>query len=140
MRTIEDIHAALQGIVDAAAGRSLTDDEVGQYEALENELKAVQRSEEIRARQEAYHAPAPGLAAPVAPARPDNGLDVAFEAYLRTGRPNADLTLVSNAQGEGQGPEGGYLVPDGFRQKLVDRMKAFGGIANVVETITTGDG
>ncbi len=28
-------------------------------------------------------------------------------------------------------------MPDGFRKKLVDRMKAFGGLANVVETVTT---
>lgn len=143
MRTIEDIHAALQAIVDAAEGRSLTDDEVTQYEALETELQQVQRTDEIRARQTAYNAPAPApLLAPVAAPAPDGGLDTAFENYLRTGRPNADISdlQVTNAQGESAATEGGYLVPEGFRQKIVDRMKAFGGIANVAETITTSTG
>lgn len=31
-------------------------------------------------------------------------------------------------------------MPDGFREKLVDRMKAFGGLAGVVEEITTATG
>jgi HK97 family phage major capsid protein len=62
-----------------------------------------------------------------------------FRAYLRTGRVNADLTPV-NAQGTSSGPGGGFLVPETFRERLVDRRKAFGGLANVVDTITTTTG
>src|SRR5207244_3767820 len=44
------------------------------------------------------------------------------------------------AQSEGVASEGGFLVPDEFRTKLVERLKAFGGLANVVDEITTESG
>jgi HK97 family phage major capsid protein len=142
MRTIEDIHAQLQGIVDAAEGRSFTDDEVTAYEALEGELEQVRRSTEIRARQTAYNMPAPGLMSPVAVPKPDDGLDKAFENYLRTGQPNSDISglRVTNEQGEGGSAAGGYTVPSGFRRKLVEVRKAFGGFASHVDSFSTGDG
>ena len=44
------------------------------------------------------------------------------------------------AQGVGTDAAGGYLVPEEFRQKLVDRMVRFGGLAEHAETITTSTG
>ena len=69
----------------------------------------------------------------------DDTLERAFSSYLRTGKENADLVEL-RAQSEGTGTEGGFLVPDGFRDKLVERMKAFGGLAQVVENLSTSDG
>jgi hypothetical protein len=57
MRTIEEITAAMTNLIDGAQDRSLTDEEVAQYEELEAELKAVQRDQEIRNRNAAYNAP-----------------------------------------------------------------------------------
>ena len=68
MRTIEDITAAMTALVDGAADRSLTDDEVTQYEQLETELTNVRRSAEIRTRNAAYNVtrtPVPGPVATV---------------------------------------------------------------------------
>lgn len=138
--TIEEILGALQAILDAAEGRELNDEEVARYEELETQLKGAQRSAEIRSRHAAYKAPnRSDLHVHVGTARQDDTLERAFDHYLRTGKENADLVQL-RAQGEGSPTEGGYLVPDGFRDKLIDRMKAFGGIANVVETITTSTG
>lgn len=143
--TIEEIVAALQAIIDQAMTpegqpRDLTDEEAKRYEELEGQLATARRSAEIRARQQAYGSPvAPGLAQPVAAARADATQERAFEAYLRTGQANQDL-VQARAQGEGSGGPGGYLVPDGFRTKLVERMKAFGGIATVAEEFTTTTG
>jgi HK97 family phage major capsid protein len=139
MRTIEEITAAMTALVDGAAGRSLTDEEVTNYEALETELKQAQATEQIRARNAAYNVnrtPA-GVPAP-AGRRTENYMD-GVRAYLLTGRLNADLA-PSNAQSEGVPTEGGYLVPDEFRQKLVERLKSYGGLASVVDRYTTGDG
>lgn len=143
MKTIEEILAAQQVIVDAAKAenRSLTDDEVTQFEALEAEGSAINRTKEIEKRQAAYTAPNATLQAAVnvGTVKQDDGLDVAFRSYLRTGQANADLAEL-RAQSEGIPSAGGYLVPEGFRNKIIERMKAFGGIANVVETITTDTG
>lgn len=141
MRTIEEILAEMQGIIDASAGRSLTDDEVTNYQALETELQATRRSGEITARHAAYNTPVTTIG-PVAEPKPDNGLDKAFDHFLRSGKPNADMVdlQVTNAQSGGTASEGGYLVPEGFRVKLIERMKAFGGIAGIAEELTTSSG
>jgi len=140
VKTIEDTLASLQSIVDAAEGRSFTDDEVNQYEALEKELAQARRSNEVRARNQAYNTVQ--SVAHVGVPKPDDGLDKAFDHYLRTGRPNADISglQITNAQSVGTDSAGGYLVPDQMRDRITERMKAFGGLANAVEVITTSGG
>jgi HK97 family phage major capsid protein len=138
MRTIEEITAAMTALVDGAANRSLTDDEVSQYEGMEQELQGVRRSEQIRTRNAAYNVvrtPA-GVPSPGAPKQ--DTYAAAFGNYMRTGKANADL--ITAAQSENTPSEGGYLVPDEFRTKLVEKLKAFGGIAAAAERYTTGNG
>lgn len=146
MRTIEEIQASMTALVDGAADRSLTDDEVTQFENLETELTAVQRDGQVRARHAAYRTVRVPAGVPVptntGSRREPDTIDRAFSNYLRTGQPNADLAdlAVSNAQGEGSSAGGGYLVPTEFRQKIVDRMVSFGGLGPEVETINTDTG
>lgn len=141
--TIDEIMAALRAITDGAKGRNMTDEEVKRYEALEVDL-AEKRTAAIRDRQTAYETPVRDnvqAAVHVAPAK-DDGLDKAFENYLRTGRPNADIAdlRVTNAQGVTPDAEGGYTVPSGFRQKLVEVQKSFGGLAPEVDMFETETG
>jgi len=141
MKTLDEIYAAMQGIMDGAEDRDLTDAEVAAYEGLEAELGQTKRQGEIRARHNAYSTPiAPAIH--VSAPKPDNGLDQAFNAYLRTGVPNADISglRATNAQSEGSSTAGGYLVPSGFRQKMIETRKAFGGFAAAVEEIDTPTG
>ncbi len=146
MRTIEEITAAMTALVDGAADRSLSDDEVTQYEAHEQELALVQRDAQIRARNTAYNTVRFPAGVPRGGPAPDTDgeseLERAFTNYLRTGMPNMDITglQVTNAQGEGTGAGGGYLVPPGFRQKIVERMVAFGGFGAEAEQLNTSTG
>lgn len=152
-RTIEDILAELQAIIDGAVEndeeRPLTDEEATRYEALEGELRTVRRSAEFRSRHNAYTTPTTGSG--VVPANAPDGTrrtdeERAFEHYLRTGVPNGDLTPSSHpgaqfrAQAEGTNSAGGFLVPQGFLTKITERLKAFGGIAGEAESIDTGNG
>jgi len=144
VKTIEELTSAMTALVDGAADRSLTDDEVTQYEAMEQELQGVQRTEQIKTRNSAYNVVRTPAGVPSQP-RPNDGrtdLDRGFENYLRTGRPNADISglQVTNAQGEGGSASGGYLVPSGFRQKLVEVRKSFGGFAAEVDSFDSGNG
>jgi HK97 family phage major capsid protein len=138
---IEEILARMQEIVSGAEteNRSLNEDEVTQYETLEKDLKAARKTEEIRSRQSAWATPQITSGIVRAEGSGDEVLERAFEDYLRTGQRNMDLAEL-RAQGTGTDSAGGYLVPVGFRQKLTERMKAFGGIQNVAETITTETG
>lgn len=140
--TIEEIQDALTAILDGAEGRDLTDEEVAQFETLEGNLATAQAQRE---RTEALRARNAERAKPVTPAlhvdRPkDDTLDAAFTAYLRTGRENADIQELRAAQSEGVPSEGGFLVPPGFRTRLIEKMKAFGGLAGQTDEITTETG
>ena len=136
MRTIEEITAAMTALVDGAAGRSLTDDEVTQYEALENELKGVQRSEAVRARNAAYNVVRTPAGVPSASPKQEDPA-AGLRNYLLTGKVNGDIT---NAQSEGVPSQGGYLVPDLFRDKLIEKLKAFGGFGSLADRYSTGNG
>jgi HK97 family phage major capsid protein len=138
VRTIEEITTAMTALIDGAAGRSLTADEVANYEGMEAELVTVRQSDEIRKRNAAYNTVTIPAGLPRTGTRVEDTYDRAFNNYLRTGKPNADL--ISNAQSEGVPSEGGYLVPQGFRTKLIEKMKAFGGIGGIAERYSTGNG
>lgn len=140
---IDEIMAAMDAIV-GVEGRPLTDAEVKNYEALEVDL-ANKRTEAVREKQHMYNSPAPAdlqNIVHVGPQKEDNGLEKAFNAYMRTGRPNADIAdlRVMNAQGVGTDAAGGFTVPDTMRIRLQERLKAFGGLATAVEEITTAGG
>jgi HK97 family phage major capsid protein len=145
--TIEEILGKMQSILDenkakpeVADDAPLSDDQASRYETLEKELKSVQKSEEIQKRNAAYNSVKTSAVLQTATnTQKDETLERAFDHYLRTGKENSDLVQL-RAQGEATGSEGGFMVPEGFRTKLVDRMKAFGGIANVAEVITTATG
>ena len=140
--TIEEILAALQAILDAAKAddgtdRPLTDDEAQRYEQLEGQLKAAQRTKEIRSRQAAYNLPVGGVVH--ATPKADDTLQRAFDHYLRTGKENQDIVEL-RAQGVGTDSAGGFMVPDVMRDRITERVKAFGGLAGAVEEITTSGG
>lgn len=146
MKTIEEIQDELQLIVDGAEaeGRDLSDDELGLVAIGEQELEAAkarrEKTDAIKARvSEGRKVATPALHVKTGP-KVEDTIDAAFTAYLRSGKENADIQELRNAQSEGTSTEGGYLVPESFRQKLVDKMKAYGGIANEAEELVTSDG
>jgi HK97 family phage major capsid protein len=141
--SIEDIQAALEGIIaglkdEEGNDRPITDEEAARYEELEGQLQMAKRQKGIVERHRQYKAVVRNdLHVNVSVA--EDKVERAFEAYLRTGNPQPELAEF-RAQSEGTNTAGGYLVPQGFRAKLVERMKQFGGIANYAETVTTSEG
>jgi HK97 family phage major capsid protein len=142
---VDEILAALQAIIDGAKAedgteRDLTDEELERYKELEGRLEMARQSAEIRSRQKAYTAPVRSdLHVHTATRTEVDPQERAFEQYLRTGDAPPELTEF-RAQSTGTNTAGGYLVPTGFRNKLIERMKQFGGIGEVAETITTSEG
>jgi HK97 family phage major capsid protein len=74
----------------------------------------------------------------------------AFENYMRGGLERCSneqrSMLLDNhvtqtrAAGEATSSAGGYLVPPGYRQVLVEALKAYGGLMNLANVITTSTG
>lgn len=137
--TVEEILVKLQEILDEAKDRDLTDEEVERYEQLEKQLETRKQRDEIQKRHQAYLTPATSPVFADTSSKSDDTLERAFNAYLRTGKENADI-MELRAQSVGTDAAGGFTVPEAFRQKITDRLKAFGGLAAEVETITTESG
>ncbi|MTI12045.1 phage major capsid protein [Sansalvadorimonas verongulae] len=69
----------------------------------------------------------------------------AFEAFIREGLGEMDPELRSviremRAQGTDPDSKGGFTVPVEFQSRVIERMKAYGGLANIANVITTSDG
>ncbi|MFA9488951.1 MULTISPECIES: phage major capsid protein [unclassified Mannheimia] len=68
-----------------------------------------------------------------------------FDSFLRRGlgeltQEEKQVMAELRAQSVGANEQGGYTVPKEFQARIVEQMKAFGGIANVSRIITTSDG
>lgn len=48
--------------------------------------------------------------------------------------------VQQRAQAKGTDAKGGYTVPDEFQSRVIEQMKAYGGIANNCNVLTTSDG
>ena len=137
--SVDQLVEAMKALVEAATAedREMDEEEMDRYEEMETLKTTKMRAEGILQRQAAYNTPQ--FMRRVATTDQTDTVNRAFEHYLRTGQANQDIVEL-RAQGEGVGSEGGFLVPTEFRDKLVDRMLAFGGLAPNVETINTSSG
>lgn len=135
--TLEELLEAMRALIEAAGEEPMSEEDMERYEDLEKKVEAIKRTNEIQHRQKAYETPQ--ILRRVQTTEKSDTINRAFEHYLRTGQVNQDMVEL-RAQGEGVGSEGGFLVPSEFRDKIVDRMVAFGGLAPECETITTSTG
>lgn len=146
MRTIDDVQRDMAALLEPTEGRALNAQEITGYEELEREMTAIRASDAVRARQAAYDGPAPVTPPPLAAPGTDpvatDAYRNAFHNYLRSGQPSALLEQGQPLaqQSSGIPSEGGFLVPTTFRQKMVEALKSYGGLGEVVDTYTTGDG
>jgi len=62
----------------------------------------------------------------------------AFNQYLRSGKHHLMEQFAQSIAGDGT--QGGYMVPDGFLAVIIQRQKAYGGIAGIASEITTSTG
>lgn len=63
-----------------------------------------------------------------------------FRAFHRVSYQSINAPVYQNAQGTTSGPSGGFLVRESWRAAVVEATKAFGGMREIAEVITTADG
>lgn len=138
---MEELLAALKALIEdaEAEGRPLTEEEEERAKDLTDQIEAHKRTVQYRSMLDAYQTPV----------RSDlhvhaGGQEVteelrSFAHYLKTGEYDA-YAIETRAQTKGTASAGGYLVPTTTQAKIVERMKAFGGILEEVEKITTDSG
>lgn len=124
----------------------------GELNNLTNDIERIQRAETIDVRVEESQGAEEGRDGLSADAPSEERYAEAFGSFLRHGVQGVEAEerqllqdgFVSGdqlrAQGVATDAAGGYLVPEGFRAIITETMKAFGGVRQVANVITTTTG
>ncbi len=145
--TMEQLLAALEAILaeartnpdgtEAPADAPLSEDQMARYEAIEAQIQAVQKSAEIVKRNAAMKSvQLPGVS--FGNVKQKDTYERAFESYLRTGQRNSDL--IHRAQSEAVGSAGGFLVPESWKEGIIEKRLAFGGLQAAADSVSTSTG
>jgi HK97 family phage major capsid protein len=138
---MEELLAALKALIEKAEeeDRPLTEEEEERAAELNTKIEATKKRIQFRSMVDAYETPV----------RADLHVHAAgsevtvelrsFHHYMKTGTFD-DYAMETRAQTKGSAAAGGYLVPTTTQAKIVERMKAFGGILEEVEKINTDSG
>jgi HK97 family phage major capsid protein/HK97 family phage prohead protease len=148
-QSTESIENALDNIFSISGG-NMTQAQETQYKAFSkvyDERKATDA--EVKRRKDALefeHKVRRGLLTAKAPEADelfssDDYANAWFDrkrGYLVTGNPEVFAQFAQTIAGDGS--QGGFTVPDGFLNKITQRLKDYGGIAQAATEITTSTG
>lgn len=139
---MEELLAALKALIEKAEeeSRPLSDEEQEQAENLTRQIDAYKTTVQMRSLLDAYNTPVRNdLHVHVATVEDDRPELRSMINYMKTGEFD-DYAMETRALTKGTASAGGYLVPTTTQAKIVERLKAFGGLAEQAETITTDSG
>lgn len=143
--TLEDMLAALRELMAAAEAEGDTppdpeaaDERNAKIATLNAQIEAKKKVAENRAAAKALLEPVPCRLHVLTAATGTDEMEERFEHAIRY----QDMGALAEfrAQSEGVGSAGGYLVPPSFRNKLVEKMKEYGGFSTIAESFSTGSG
>lgn len=146
----------MRALHDKIGDTPWTDEQRTQWNAAKSELDAlderIAREEELRRQDQDYidanepeqrQQQSQNQGTPEAQAESRRAL--AFDKYLRQGfselsAEERQAVKEHRAQGVSPDEKGGYTVPTQMLNKIVDAMKAYGGIASVAQILSTSNG
>ncbi|HAT3646791.1 MULTISPECIES: phage major capsid protein [Raoultella] len=146
----------MRALHDKIGDTPWTDEQRTQWNAAKSELDAlderIAREEELRRQDQNYidenepeqrQQQSQNQGTPEAQAESRRAL--AFDKYLRQGfselsAEERQAVKEHRAQGVSPDEKGGYTVPTQMLNKIVDAMKAYGGIASVAQILSTSNG
>lgn len=149
------IAGEMRKLHDDIGDNAWTEDQSRQWDAANDELSKldsfIKREEEIQALDDSFIQEIEPQQRGLPPA-PENEEVVrrtaAFDRFIRVGlseMTNEERQLLKEAraadwQSVGANEKGGYTVPRQFLNRIVEAMKAYGGIASVSQILTTANG
>lgn len=150
------IAADMRAIHDKIGDGAWTDEQRTQWHAAKSELdgldERISREEELRRQDQSYVDDAEQERRQQQkkdPSNPDTQVSerraAAFNAFLRRGlgeMNSEERQALKELRAQGTAPDekGGYTVPTQFRDKIVDALKDYGGIASVAQILNTSNG
>ncbi|MCO7225769.1 phage major capsid protein [Pleionea sp. CnH1-48] len=133
--------------------RGFTPDEREQWEKMSNDITDYDQRIETEERAALLEAEESTVTNPLPTGEQrsresedkESALNSAFDKFLRHGLSaleSDERTLLREmrAQSVGTQSEGGYLAPDEFGNRIIETMKAFGGIRSAATVLTTSNG
>lgn len=151
-----NIAAQMRTLHDKIGDNAWTDEQRTEWNKMKTELDGIDaviaREEELRSmdekfvkEQEAAEAEKRAQKDGEKTLSVDERRGQAFNAFLRNGLTNLtpeerQALNEMRAQGVGVNDHGGYTVPKEMQARIVEQMKAYGGIASVAQILTTSDG
>ena len=139
---MEELLAALKALIESAEAedRPLTEEEEERAKDLTAKIEATKRTAQYRSLVAAYETPVrTDLHVAVSGADEASPELRSMIHYMKTGTYD-DYAIETRAQTKGTTTAGGYLVPTTTQAKIIERLKAFGGLADQAETLTTDSG
>ncbi len=146
----------MRALHDKIGDTPWTDEQRTQWNAAKSELDAlderIAREEELRRQDQDYiheNEPEQRQQQNRDPANPEAQANerraAAFNAFLRRGlgemsAEERQALKELRAQGTTPDEKGGYTVPTQFRNKIVEALKDYGGIASVAQILNTANG
>lgn len=146
-----NIASQMRTLHDKIGDTAWTDEQRTEWDKMKSELDGVDavidRENELRAMDDKFvsNQEERSIETAVTTKGADEIRAQAFNAFLRNGlgELNAEERQALNemrAQGVGANDKGGYTVPKEMQARIVEQMKAYGGIASVSQILTTSDG
>lgn len=124
--------------------RNLTEDEQKSWDEMDAKTDELKSQYEKIERQEALNAEKAAAVSAVVEGKravvsEEETRSAEFRSYLTTGAKSTEMRTEA-AQTAGSDAQGGYLVPQGFADQLDAALKAWGGVRDVAQVITTATG
>lgn len=143
-----NIAAQMRQLNDEIGENTWTDEQRTKWDSMKHELSGVEsqieREESLRSTDKLF-VEEKREDNPQTNVDPEMKRSQAFDSFLRRGW--GDLTPEERqvmaelrAQAAGTDNKGGYTVPKEMQARIVEQMKAYGGIASVAQILNTADG
>lgn len=139
---MEELLAALKALIEQAESedRPLSEEEQERAADLQDKIEATKKRVQYRSLVEAYETPVRGDLHVAVSGKDEVSPELrSMVHYMKTGTYD-DHDMETRALTKGTTTAGGYLVPTTTQAKIVERMKAFGGLKEEAENITTDSG
>lgn len=136
---MDELLAALKALIEKAdeENRPLTDEEVTEAENLKSQIAALNKTAEFRSMLEMIGKPATKLL--VSNRNDDDETAVELRSmihFMKTGEFDAEYRALT----KGTDSAGGFLVPTTLQNRILERLKAFGGLFDEATKVTTDSG
>lgn len=141
---IENLAKQANQLLNEKGDQTWSKEEQAKFDGFTNEIELARN--QIKAAEKMRELEADKFFENAAPKKPEDGMPVealvAVALYMRHGQNVSpeQAAAIRNAMSTTTGSEGGFTVPSEIAAMVIDKLKAFGGMREVAEILSTDSG